>query len=123
MGKLLFVLLLIYAAVVYHDRHRVPVDAVGGITIEENVPYVAVYGRQDCEFTRKMMSDLKQSSVDYRFFSVDDREVAQALHARMRQKGLDTSYYLLPVVEAGGDMRVRPDFSAVRASYQAHHVN
>jgi len=82
-------------------------------------PYVAVYGRDSCSYTRKMVSDLKSSDVNYRYFSIDDRDVADGLHSRMNAAGLSTRRYNLPVVDTNGAFDVRPQFEDVYEKYQA----
>ena len=72
-------------------------------------PYVAVYGRDSCGFTQATLKDLKKAGISYHYFSVDDRQVAEVLHQRMQGQGLDTSHYLLPVVDLNNSISVRPD--------------
>lgn len=71
-------------------------------------PYVSVYGRVSCGVTKRMMKDLDSAGVTYRYFSVDDKESADDLHARMKASGISTRQYNLPVVDVGGDISVRP---------------
>lgn len=120
MAKLLLIVLLIYGGVVFFDKRASPEVSVAAdaLVIEDNASYVAVYGRESCGFTRQMLSTLKQAGMEYRFYSVDDRKVSDSLHARMQQKGLDTSHYLLPVVEVSGHMSIRPEFAQVSSRYR-----
>lgn len=71
-------------------------------------PYVVVYGRESCGFTKQAIQALEQADMDYEFFSVDDRAVADELHSRMKISGLDASYYLLPVIDLNNSLSVRP---------------
>jgi len=80
--------------------------------------YVAVYGRNSCGWTQKMLRDLKQSNVNYKYFSVDDKAEAQRLHSRMQQSGIDTKRYFLPVVDVNGHISVRPESEIVISDYQ-----
>jgi len=79
-----------------------------------NESYVAVYGRDSCGFTKRMVNNLQQSQVNYRYFNVDDKTIADQLHGRMRQAGIPTKRYNLPVVDVNGDLSVRPKFNQVR---------
>ncbi|MCC2637446.1 MAG: hypothetical protein K0Q68_1165 [Moraxellaceae bacterium] len=122
MAKLLVFVLLIYGAVLFFDKNSSKGGAASGsMVIEENASYVAVYGRKDCGYTRQMLEDLEQSGIEHRFFSLDDKSISGPMHARMLQNGLDTSYYLLPVVEVDGEMSIRPEFSQVSTLYRAAH--
>lgn len=128
MARLLLIVLMIYGAVVYFDRRPDPAKAAGpgaagapALVIEENAPYVAVFGRESCGYTQEMLRNLEQAGIEHRFFSVDDKALSGPMHERMQQKGLDTSYYLLPVVEVGGKMSIRPEFSQVSARYRELH--
>jgi len=76
--------------------------------------YVAVYGRDSCGFTKRMVKNLQQSQVNYRYFNVDDKVVANQLHSRMEQAGISTKRYNLPVVDVNGDLSVRPQYSQVK---------
>lgn len=80
-------------------------------------PYVAVYGRDRCGWTQKMLRGLDDAGIDYEYFSVDERSVSDDLHARMRQDGLQTRRYNLPVVDVSGRMSVRPDLGTVSRRY------
>jgi len=76
--------------------------------------YVAVYGRDSCGFTNRMVKSLQQSQVNYRYFNVDDKVVANQLHSRMEQAGISTKHYNLPVVDVNGDLSVRPQYNQVK---------
>ncbi len=51
---------------------------------------------------------------------VDDKSVADSLHARMRKAGIDTSYYLLPVVDVNNNLTIRPKTADILAEYNAY---
>ena len=80
-------------------------------------PYVAVYGRNSCGFTKQMLSSLERAGVNFHYFIVDDRQVASNLHARMEASGISTRRYNLPVVDVNGYIDLRPDFQTVLAEY------
>jgi len=82
-------------------------------------PYIAVYGRNSCGFTKNMISSLKASGVNYHYFIVDDQDVANSLHSRMNLSGISTKRYNLPVVDTNGLLQVRPKFQDVLAKYNA----
>ncbi len=82
-------------------------------------PYVAVYGRDSCSITSKMISDLKASGVNYHYFIVDNQDIADGLHSRMTTAGISTRRYNLPVVDTNGVLEVRPQFQDVYAKYSA----
>lgn len=123
MARLLLIVLLVYGAVVFFDRRSAQAgsDEASALVIEDNASYVAVFGRETCGFTQEMLRDLEQAGIEHRFFSVDDKAISGPMHERMQQKGIDTSYYLLPVVEVGGKMSIRPEFSQVGARYRELH--
>ena len=80
-------------------------------------PYVAVYGRNSCGFTKNMLSKLKASGVNFHYFIVDDQNTANDLHSRMEAAGISTRRYNLPVVDTNGAIQVRPEFQDVLAMY------
>jgi glutaredoxin len=69
---------------------------------------VAVYGRSSCGYTKQMVAALERAGVAHAFRSVDDAATAALLHERMQRAGLGARRYLLPVVEVGGVLEVRP---------------
>src|SRR5262245_20034932 len=72
-------------------------------------PYVVVYGRETCGFTQETINRLKRARIDFEYASVDDKASADELHSRMKLSGLDTSYYLLPVVDVNNSLVIRPE--------------
>ncbi|MBA4502537.1 hypothetical protein [Marinobacterium marinum] len=82
-------------------------------------PYVAVYGRDSCSITRKMVADLAASGIKYEYFVVDEKATADVLHSRMEAAGIATRRYDLPVVDTNGSIQVRPAFYDVVKQYNA----
>ncbi|MFL0800149.1 MAG: glutaredoxin [Agarilytica sp.] len=80
-------------------------------------PYIAVYGRDSCGYTNKMLSELQQSGANYHYFVVDDQSIADTLHTRMESSGISTRRYNLPVIDVNGRMSVRPEFQDVISEY------
>ena len=76
-------------------------------------PYIVVYGRESCGYTRRIKAGLAQARLPFESQSVDDREVAALLHARMQAAGIDVRRYNLPVVDVSGEISVRPDLDDV----------
>ncbi len=80
-------------------------------------PYVAVYGRNTCSITKRMLKGLEAAGIEYEYYIVDEREVAKDLHERMEGSGLSTTSYGLPVVDVNGDLTVRPDLDDVISDF------
>lgn len=76
-------------------------------------PYVAVYGRDSCSITQRMLKDLRTQNVRYEYHRVDNKAVADTLHARMNSAGISTRRYNLPVVDVSGYIEVRPSSKQV----------
>lgn len=70
--------------------------------------YVVVYGRDSCGFTQSTIKALRQAGIKFEYMNVDDKVVADALHSRMQSMGMDTGYYLLPVVDVNNSLSIRP---------------
>ena len=51
-------------------------------------PYVVVYGRDSCGFTQRTRSALEEAGINFEYYSVDDKSVADTLHKRMEQSGI-----------------------------------
>lgn len=104
MKKLIFLILIVacgYKAWGYYQAKNV--------TPLYEHPYVAVYGRDSCGFTQSTIKALTKSGIKFEYFSVDDKAVAASLHSRMESVGLDTRYYLLPVVDVSNSISIRPE--------------
>lgn len=72
-------------------------------------PYLAVYGRDSCGNTQATLRDLRQAGIAFEYHSVDDPAVADLLHQRMQNAGLEVRRYLLPVVDLNNTLTVHPD--------------
>ncbi len=80
-------------------------------------PYIVVYGRDTCGWTQQSLGDLRNSGIQVIYKNLDDATVGDELHPRMRQTGLDTSYYLLPVIDVNSKIFIRPEMETVLASF------
>ncbi len=80
-------------------------------------PYVAVYGRNSCGFTKRMISGLESEGINYHYFIIDDKSIASDLHSRMESVGISTRRYNLPVVDVNGDISVRPKLKDVLSDF------
>ena len=80
-------------------------------------PYVVVYGRDSCGFTQKTLKDLKAAGITYEYKLVDDQSVADLLHSRMTDSGLDITRYNLPVVDVNNNLYTRPEFNEIIKKY------
>lgn len=122
MKKVILVLLLASGIYAWYDRPAVttPVAAPAPpvFIIDEHASYISVYGRQSCQLTRTMLTNLEVAKLDYRFFDLNEPSVVQALHAHMRRKGVSPDHYLLPVVDVRGKVLTRPEFAEVSKRYR-----
>jgi hypothetical protein len=81
-------------------------------------PYVVVYGRDSCGWTQKYFSDLRNEGIEAIYKSVDNEEVCDELEPRMEKAGLDTRSYYLPVIDANGQIFIRPELNKVLEAYK-----
>ncbi len=77
-------------------------------------PYVAVYGRDSCRFTQDLLRELRASGVETHYYIVDEKPIADRLHATMIDQGMDVRRYNLPVVDVSGDLSIRPSAMDVK---------
>jgi len=82
-------------------------------------PYIAVYGRNTCGNTKRMLRDLDKAGVEYKYFIIDQRETADLIHERMRSADLSTRRYTLPVVDVYGSISTNPDSDDVISLFNA----
>jgi glutaredoxin len=72
-------------------------------------PYLAVYGRDACGYTQATRRQLERAGIRYQYHSVDNPAVADLLHRRMQNAGLEVRRYTLPVVDLNNAIAVHPD--------------
>jgi hypothetical protein len=77
-----------------------------------------VYGRDSCGLTRAMQQELARTGVPFDYQVIDAPATAERVHARMRQSGLETRRYRLPVVDVSGTLFVSPRPPDVAAAYR-----
>lgn len=81
-------------------------------------PYITVYGRTSCGYTRQMTRYLESKNIPYKFLSVDDNNAVQKLNKQMHAQGLKARTYYLPVVDVSGHLYIRPDPQSVYETYK-----
>ena len=115
MKKLLLIALVVFAGYksVEKSNQSQPLEPLA------DVPYVAVYGRDRCGFTNRMLKNLKSANVNHQYHIIDEPLVADSIHSRMRSSGISTKRYNLPVVDVNGEISIRPDFEEVISTYNA----
>lgn len=111
MKNLVIIIVASFACFQLWEKYRYSPDPIF------DVPYVAVYGRNSCGFTKQMISGLESKGVNYHYFIVDDKNVSNELHSRMESSGISTRRYNLPVVDVNGDISVRPKLTDVLDEY------
>jgi len=81
-------------------------------------PYVAIYGREACGYTQQYTQEISGLNMRYISQNIDDPATADVLHSRMKKSGLDTSRYMLPVLDVNGKIFVRPPIDDVIKAYR-----
>lgn len=80
--------------------------------------YVIIYGRATCGLTRKMAEKLTEAGIPYTFKSIDDPSVGDEIYPRMRAAGLDTSYFILPVIDVNGHILLDAKVKTIARYYE-----
>ncbi|EAT13662.1 hypothetical protein HF888_09505 [Bermanella marisrubri] len=106
--KYIALIIVLLAAYQYIDR-TTSIAIPSGVDIVDTNNFVAVYGRDSCSITQQVKSYLQQNGIDYVYLNVDDRQVADELHKQMKEQGLSTRRYSLPVVNFSGELSVQPN--------------
>lgn len=112
--KNLVIFLLVVVGALHAWQRFAPKDP---LPLEMAAPYVVVYGRDTCGYTTRMRDALRGAGIPFDYRIVDQPDVADRLHMRMNQAGLQTRRYGLPVVEVSGQMWERPDAVEVMDAY------
>ena len=85
------------------------VDTPSGVQVSNSGKYVAVYGRDSCSVTKQTLSYMSQNGIEYTYQNIDDQDIADRLHNKMKSQGISTKKYNLPVVDFNGELSVRPN--------------
>ena len=113
------IILLLIVLGGYQYWHSMPQTTTAVKPLYER-PYVVVYGRDSCGFTQRTLQGLKKSGIPYKYEIVDQQSVADLLHNHMRQAGIDTHRYNLPVVDVSSHFSVRPEISNIIEAYSKY---
>jgi hypothetical protein len=113
--KPLFLLVLISAVFLGCNRVSSPVSTTPEPL--EDSAHVFVYGRDRCGLTKRMLSNLDRAGTPYTYKVIDHPGVREELRPRMKQAGLKTSGYGLPVVDVNGEIMIRPHADVVSKKY------
>ncbi|OQA41014.1 MAG: hypothetical protein BWY49_00566 [Candidatus Omnitrophica bacterium ADurb.Bin314] len=82
-------------------------------------PYVAVYGKEGCPACADLKKDLARKGTDYLDKDISDPGIKRELVSRMETAGLQTDYFLIPVVDVNGKLAIRPKAREVTDRYRA----
>ena len=116
MKKIFF--LLVVCAAGYFAWQKISHDtSEGGLEPLYEMPYVVVYGRDRCGLTQKCQKSLREEDLSFVYKNIDKEEVADEIHARMQEAGLDTRSYGLPVVDVNGRIFIRPTLKTILDAY------
>lgn len=83
-------------------------------------PYIIVYGRDSCGFTKAMRDNLTERKIPFVYKTVDDDASGDELLARMNSAGMQTDNFDLPVVDVNAELLVRPAADVVVRKYSAY---
>jgi hypothetical protein len=107
---ILIILILVIGYQIWHARASCIIHG-------SSKSYIVVYGRDACGLTREFKSGLSRSGVSYVFKNIDEQSVQDELYPRMRNAGLDTSSFGLPVIDVNGRILIRPELQNVLQLY------
>ena len=72
------------------------------------LPYIIVYGRDSCPYTRNMRRELKREGIKFHYQIIDEPKVKQLVYKRMQLSGFSTTGFTLPVVDVNNEILVHP---------------
>lgn len=81
-------------------------------------PYIIVYGREECGYCQAMRADLDARKIPYVWKHIDDGPIQAEIYPRMKQADLDTSHFLLPIVDVNAEIMVHPEPPDVAVKYR-----
>jgi len=81
------------------------------------LPYVVVYGRDSCPYTRNMKKELKREGIQFQYQIIDEPKIRQLIYRRMQLSGFSTKEFTLPVVDVSNEILVHPSPAEVIDQY------
>lgn len=81
------------------------------------LPYIIVYGRENCSACTTFSRKLSDSKIRYTYSDMSNESVRTEVHARMKKAGLNTKKFQAPVVDVNGSLAIRPNLHAVLERY------
>lgn len=112
------ILLIAFTAFVFYKAWQSFTPQSMELPLLYDKPYIVVYGRDTCGWTQKLKKELHQQGIPFEYKIVDQPSVGNELHPRMRQGGLNISYYNLPVVDVNGRIFMRPSLEKILEEYK-----
>ena len=80
-------------------------------------PYIVVYGRESCGYCQAMRKGLEAKSIPYVWKILDEEPGRSEVFARMKEAGVETGSFLLPVVDVNAEILVHPESPEVIVKY------
>ena len=71
-------------------------------------PYIVVYGRADCSACEDAKKGLEEAGADYTYKDMENGNVRSEVYARLREAGLGSEKFLIPVIDVNGNLASRP---------------
>jgi glutaredoxin len=105
--KYLFILIALFGFYEYVYKPSTIVRP-SNIKVSESGQYIAVYGRNSCPITKKTLAYMKENGIKHAYLNIDDEAIAANLHQQMKDQGISTQRYNLPVVDFSGELSIRP---------------
>lgn len=122
MIRLLLFTLLIYTAYFAYMKYAPDAETQTDAptqSVRATTPYIIVYGRKTCGNTTRMMRELDRAGVGYAFRDIDSGQQNETLNKKMREAGLNTRSYMLPVVEIADKFYINPFAEEVLRTYRS----
>jgi glutaredoxin len=85
-------------------------DSVSDLSeMRSHRPYIHVFGRNSCEYTRRLLTQLNDAGVPYQYFTIDHRPVNDYVNELLTSAGHTSNYFDIPVVDVNHEINIRPN--------------
>ncbi len=85
-------------------------DSVSDLSeMRSHRPYIHVFGRKSCGYTRRLLTQLNDAGVPYQYFTIDHRPVNDYVSELLTSAGHSSNHFDMPVVDVNHEISIRPN--------------
>ena len=118
--KKLFVLLILIG-VGYLSYQQFFKSEQSGLDPLYEMPYIVVYGKTSCSWTKKCLEELRAEGIDVIFENIDQNDVKMEIFPRVDKAGHQRNKIVIPIVDVNAHILVGYEKEKVLELYRQYN--